>query len=108
MKIEPRGKYPGIKVHLDEKEAETFLTLFDTVGIIDDSYLSLFMFPATHEQVLKLTSKIGQAIRKLLTESPDVLKDTRTPEEIRAALEHERDSAIEKLHKMLQGEKWNG
>lgn len=92
MKIEPRGKYPGVKVHLDEKECEAVLT--DAKKTDKKAFL---------EFGLKLASKIF----KLQQEKPNLL-DARTDEEIRAELEEERDKAIKKLAAMDEGKDWKG
>ena len=93
MKIEPRGKYPGVKVHLDEKETAEILTVSRAKSQDDDIAMCRFV------------EKLGRKIRDLQAETPTLL-EPRTEEEIRAELIEERDKSIAKLAAMDQGQDW--
>jgi hypothetical protein len=87
VKIEKRGKYPGVKVHLDRDEVRVFL---GQMGGYPD-----------------LVAKLRREIEKELKEHPDLLEE-RTPEQIKEELQLELRKAQEKLAKMEQGKQWNG
>lgn len=102
MNIEKRGKYPGVKVHLNPEEVGIITALNTLAGKI------ITFTPDVKEikRVLKLLAKLAKMIKDLEEEEPALLAE-RTPEEIRATLEEERDKAIEKLAKMNAGLLWN-
>lgn len=87
MEIERRGKFPGIKVHLDKDEVEMLKS--------PDSQ------PARN-----LVMKLSKKISKQLIEDPSTLQQ-RSQDEIRTELETERDKAIEKLAKLSAGKQWS-
>lgn len=95
MKIEPRGKYPGIKIHLDEKEVEEF------IGLNPDGKATV------------VSSGVGEALRKrlrtkvkdLLHEVPWLLKE-RTSEQIIAELTIEKEKSEKKLAAIAAGKDW--
>lgn len=95
MKIEPRGKYAGIKVHLDGEEVEKFLRW------VKGGDTAVINYP------IQFAGKLAKQINSLLSEHPNLLKD-RTEEEIKAALLKEQEEATKKLEKIKHGEKWNG
>lgn len=95
MNIERRGKYPGVKVHLDEKETREVLDVLFKV-----------MVTAPTQRAFKIVAKMAKLIDLELTKDPSLL-DPRTPEEIRAELITERDKAIEKLSRLDAGIVWN-
>lgn len=90
MKLEPRGKYPGVKIHLDEKETRDVLD-------IDDK--------ASTGKAWDFIVKLARKIHKLQNDLPTLLEE-RTEEEIRAELEEERDKSIAKLAAMDKGKDW--
>lgn len=93
MKIEPRGKYPGVKVHLDEKECEE---------LIKDQALNSV---EGERRLAKFGAKLVRKILTLQEESPTLLQP-RTEDQIRAELIEERDKSIAKLAAMDQGQDW--
>lgn len=100
MQIEKRGKYPGVKAHLNPEE----------VGIITAAHEKLkgkaIEIPIVLKPILKLVAKLGCLIEELEQEEPALLAE-RTPEQIRETLIEERDKAIAKLQKMDAGLAWN-
>lgn len=96
MKLESRGKYPGVKVHLDPEECEALLKLAE----------ANFMGYGIEIKVpLSLASKMGKSIKDLLVEQPDLLKE-RTPEQIAAILAKESEKAGLQLNALKNGKDW--
>lgn len=91
MKIEARGKYAGVKVHLDGDEAAMFLDF--TKG------------ETKKADVIEFASKLGKKIHKLVGEHPNLLKE-RTEEEIKASLLSDKEKIENQLHAMSSGEDW--
>ena len=95
MKIEPRGKYAGVKVHLDIEDVKVFL-----------DWVSEKHTDSTFGDVVSFSLRLKKKLLGLVGEYPNVLKE-RTKEEIQAALELEQEAATEKLDKIKKGLKWN-
>lgn len=89
MKIEPRGKYPGVKVHLDEKECEELLQAYEG-GYIKVNVPHFFGL------------KLAKQIKDLLAEEPDLLTP-RTPEQVKAILAKEVEKAKMQLDQVNHG-----
>ena len=89
MKLEPRGKYPGIKIHLDEVEVK-----------------ALTNPPPSEIEAFAFTTRLSKKIHALMQEHPDLLLP-RTPEQIAAELQLELEKSQAKLAKMAAGGKWN-
>lgn len=95
MKAEKRGKYPGVKLHLDEKEVHR---------VIQDDL---------SEEALKtlawwLLVEVRTCCKKLLADHPDLL-NPRSQDEIIAELIEEQTAATEKLNRLkakLGDESW--
>lgn len=98
MKIEKRGKYPGIKVHLDDQECQEFLKLSD-----DATHAEL----APKKDAIGIAIKIGGKLRKLMAEYPTLLVE-RTPAEIEESLKRDREKIEKQLTAMKQGDDWKG
>ena len=81
MKIESRGKYPGVKIHLDPDECKGIINFADD-------------------------NKLRKNLMALIKDSPNVFSE-RTPEEIAAVLKDEQDEATRKLELIHAGKKWN-
>ena len=98
MKIEARGKYPGVKVHLDGDEAKEFLNyrLAEKKGIAEGSLLN---FPPTFAQ------KLGKKIEKLIEEVPHLLEE-RTEEQILASMEKDLEKIEEQKKAIAKGKDW--
>lgn len=99
MKIEPRGKYAGVKVHLEGEECEELLDIYNArncASDLDKDNLSL-----------RFAIRLGKKINQLLEEEPKLLED-RTDEQIKAALLKEQEESTRKLEKLEKGQKWNG
>lgn len=87
MKIEPRGKYGGVKVHLDSEECER---------LIDVPTVSF---------TLPFVQSLGSKIKHLMQEEPDLLMD-RTQEQIAAILAKESEKAQLQLNQIKSGSQW--
>lgn len=97
-KLEKRGKYAGVKVHLDGPECQALLDWYKgwknqkTMSIVDSSG-----FP------FEFTRPIAKAIKNLLAENPDLLKD-RTEAQIAEALAKDK-AKIEKQQLAIKSKK---
>ena len=96
MKIEKRGKYAGVKVHLDPEECEHLIAFSKTK---DNLILS------SHSAAVKLTGALGKKIKDLIVSEPDLLKD-RSEDEIKKELENELTSAQLKLEAISKKKDW--
>lgn len=103
MEIERRGKYPGVKVHLNPEEIEAVKAL--SVILATKSAWEPGNTLLT-KSGRKLVIKIAEKIAEELAADP-LLLAPRNEEDIRTVLIKERDSAIAKLAKMDQGVAWN-
>ena len=93
MKAEARGKYGGVKVHLDGDEAGVFLAAYRTGGInhVNEAH--------------KFQVKLGEKIDHLLKEIPNLLDD-RTDEQIREAMERDLAKIHDQQAAMGEGKDW--
>lgn len=91
MKIEPRGKYAGVKVHLDGDEAEEFLKAYKKDGLKD--------------KAVEFQVKLGKKISKLLEDVPNLFKD-RTEEQIKASMEKDLEKIHQQQKAMGEGKDW--
>lgn len=129
MKLEPRGKYPGVKVHLEAEECEELLKICASYC---DEFLAEFGHtsdglpygPKNPSQTVgdffgdsgpvhasyhsvKFTKKLVKAMQKLFKEEPDLLKP-RSEDQIQAELKEEAAKATMKLAKAGAGAgEWN-
>ena len=94
MKIEPRDKYAGVKVHLDGDEAGAFLKWADGKWS-DDPNPSL----------IKFASKLGRKIQRLIEEVPNLLED-RTEDQVKEALEGDAEKISKQLAALSGGKDW--
>ena len=95
MKIEPRGKYAGVKVHLDGDEAMIFSRLWKN-GKPDQ---------AEPAKILSFAIKLGGKINTLLKDMPNLLED-RTKEQIQEALLGDQAKIKKQLDAMKTGSDW--
>lgn len=100
MKVESRGKYPGVKLHLEPEECSVLTLLAAVQDIKGPQPSSENVGPA-----LKLAIKMGKKILELKEETPDLLEE-RTPEQIAAILAKEVEAATLKLDRMKAGKDW--
>lgn len=100
MKIEKRGKYAGVKVHLDEEECLTYTQFFFAISA------GLAELHA-EQPAIKLGVRLGKKITLLLKEEPNLLKP-RTDEEIQHELLVELESATQKIAAIKAGGDWKG
>lgn len=98
--VERRGKYPGVKVHLDPEEMSKLQVLAD---YLTGAWTAT---PAEIKTYRKFFVKLVKQITATVEEDPSTIVE-RTPEQIRAVLEKERNKAAEKLARMEAGEQWN-
>ena len=93
-KIEPRGKYAGVKIHLNGEECQAIL-----------NWRTDWKSTGEPDQILPrdLTRKMAKAIKDLMKENPDLLKD-RTPEQVAASLAKDAEK-IEKQQAALASKK---
>lgn len=89
MKVEPRGKYPGVKIHLDAEETTLLMDVFECLDTD----------PTT------IPRQILKKIKCLMEEEPNLLT-SRTPEQIAAALKKEEVAAREKQKVLAAGQDW--
>ena len=96
--IHPRGKYPGVKCHLDGEEAAEFLAYYEAnkKGIAEGELLS---FPP------KFASKLGKKIAALIEEVPHLLEE-RTEEQIQEALKGDQEKIAKQLTALDKGKDW--
>lgn len=83
MKLERRGKYPGVKVHLEPEECSAMVDGETTPHL-----------------------KLRKLIRKAMIEDPSLFSE-RSEDEIQEELKEERDKALLKLSNIKKGKKWN-
>lgn len=103
MKIEKRGKYAGVKVHLEPEECEIFMQL---VGDVEKAgYEPKYPHLTIKPSYFVLTHTLGKKIVKLLKAEPTLLM-ARTPEEIKHELEVEFESAKLKLDALTHNQDW--
>ena len=94
MKIEPRGKYAGVKVHLDGEEAGIFLKWADGKWSSEPN-----------PTLIQFASKLGGKIQRLIKEVPNLLED-RTEEQIKEALEGDQEKIEKQLKALEKGKDW--
>jgi len=90
MKVETRGKYPGVKLHLEPEECEALIKF--AAGSTELTKLSV---------VTPLILKMGKKIVALKEDNPKLL-DERTPEEVKAILAKEVEKAQLQLKTLVQ------
>ena len=97
MKCEARGKYPGVKLHLDRKETEELLDLRKKLSKANGT-------PSADDidRARKMLKEWGKEIESLMKENPRLLEE-RTDEEKQAALSREAVSAQKKLEALGKG-----
>lgn len=91
MKVESRGKFPGVKLHLEAEEVTTLLEYHDieAVGVYHGS-------DHPGNKLGALLHKIDKKVRALLQENPNLLTE-RTKEEIAAILIKEAEKSQAQL-----------
>lgn len=100
MKVESRGKYPGVKLHLDPEECEVLMAV-ETTWINPNAPGSLTKIAIP----LNLAMKMGKSIKELLKEQPELLEE-RTQEQIAAILAKETEKAGIQLNCLKNGKDW--
>lgn len=103
-KLEPRGKYSGVKIHLTGEESRRFMELYERIQVQHSTHA--FTNYEDENFSFKFVTSLGKKIRKLLVECPHLFED-RTKEQIEEALKTEQEQAALKLNALQKGEKWN-
>lgn len=115
MKIEKRGKYPGVKVHLDGEEARRIMedcnsmleyspkAITKMVNIAGGGTEAVQAIVTAFEHARKLAKKIAKEFKDYPS-----LFDERTEEEIKEELETEFKAAGDKLAAIEKGKDWKG
>lgn len=98
IKIEKRGKYPGVKVHLEPDECEAFINLAK-----DAEKVELIKSPV--KSYLTVAIKIGKKMLSVAAEQPDFLIE-RTPEQVKESLLKDQAKIEEQLKAMGMGKDW--
>lgn len=113
MKIERRGKFPGVKVHLDGEEAkrimEDLAEADPDMDVLTKAFKKAGCDAADIQGILtsiEHTTKLAKKIRKEFISYPTLFVE-RTEEEIKEELETELKAAGDKLALIEQGKKWN-
>ena len=96
MKIERRGKYPGVKLHLDGDECKAL------AHTTDSGFLNRPEFSHISGEMMR---EIRKAVAKAIKEDPTLL-DERTEEEIKATLMKEYVESEKKLKHIKDGLDW--
>lgn len=102
MKIEKRGKYPGVKVHLDPAECEKLMEFAKDIqvafltGNTSSNKLEVELPALDQTSFFSISYKIGKQMNKLISKDPDFLKE-RTPEQVKESLLKDK----EKIEKQL-------
>ena len=115
MKIEPRGKYAGVKVHLDGEEAGVLLDILDKAQI-DELNTDKFIYELasvggdsitldTIRRSIQFASNLGGKIHRLIQEVPNLLED-RTEAQIKEALEGDQEKIEKQLAAFEKGKDW--
>lgn len=99
MKIEKRGKYPGVKVHLDPDECEAFSSL---ASYAEKTEILKGTKPLSY---LNVAIKIGHKLLKIAKEDPSFIEE-RTPEQVKESLMKDKKKIEEQLNAMGTGKDW--
>lgn len=103
MKIEPRGKFGGIKVHLDAAETTEFL---DRYKKHREAILTGQVTQAPQTFNFDFSINLGKRIYKLIKEFPDLLDD-KSEEKVKIELLLEKEKSEKKLALLASGQKWD-
>lgn len=101
MKIEKRGKYAGVKVHLEPDECEPF------VKLVKDAASAGVAVQQDSPTYFSLAFQLGKKINKLMADEPSLMSP-RTEDEIKHELEVELESAQKKLAALTNNQDWKG
>jgi hypothetical protein len=98
MKVEPRGKYGGVKIHLEPEECNKLMQAAENA--------TKHGTPAPWIVVpLNLAIQMGKSVKELLESEPALLED-RTPEQVAAILAKEAEKAALQLNAVKSGKQW--
>lgn len=105
MKIEKRGKYPGVKIHFDKEQVEGALKEIAAHQKLFEGASDAIKQGRRFKEAFPVLRELFKSIENLLEEDPTVLEE-RTEEEIKAELELEFRAAGEKLEALSKGKDW--
>lgn len=94
-KSDRRGKYPGCKIHMDDKDCQEFL----------DWYTKYKVGEEVEPEAVGFAKRIAKSIKVILTEHPDLLKE-RTPEQVEESLLRDKKKIEEQLAVKASGKDW--
>lgn len=97
-KAEKRGKYAGVKVHLDGPECKALLVWLEHRSKHGETV-------AINTEAVKFAKTIAKTIRDLRAEFPKLLED-RTEEEVVEALKKDQAKIVEQLGSIKNGKNW--
>ena len=98
-KSDRRGKYPGIKAHLDEADCQELLEWYKHLK--EGTKSSKELMP----EGIQFAKRLAKTVKEVLAENPDLLEE-RTPEQVREALEKDQKKIQEQLATMKSGDDW--
>lgn len=105
MKIEKRGKYAGVKVHLDKDQVEGVLAEIASIKTFYKSLPEGAKEGKKFKERFSTLKELVDSITTLLQADPTTLLD-RSEEEIKEMLLLEQKAAGEKLSLMEKGKDW--
>jgi len=91
IKFERRGKYPGVKIHLDREECEALVGKPHNIPLTTKAF--------------ELAAMIRKKLIRAIEEDPSILEE-RTEEEIKATLMKEYVESEKKLAHIKDGLDW--
>lgn len=98
MKAESRAKYPGVKLHLDDKECLKSLAWLAKRKQEGNSQAVLI-------DAVELAKEVAKIIRDIQADKPEVFA-VRTEEEVEAALLKDKAKIEAQLSTMKSGKDW--
>lgn len=107
MKIEKRGKYAGVKVHLDPEECKLFIQLAHDANVSQDGMKFEVPTYGSSPSYFSLALKLGHKLDFLVQQEPDTMTE-RTPEQVKEVVEAEFITAQKKLAAIKGGKDWHG
>jgi hypothetical protein len=116
MKLERRGKFAGVKIHLDADEchrlSDTYspsrkLLLNDITALVCKASVKIHLTAKECQDILSfkhfipldIQKDMSASIKKAITKDPTIL-DKRTPEQVKEALENEQEKAETRLDQL--------
>lgn len=105
MKIEKRGKYPGVKVHLEPDEVKLFMKVAEGQQVANGGMKIEVPTYLTNPTFSSMVLKLGGKLINLVKEEPDTLSE-RTPEQVAEVVALELKTATQKMEALKGGKDW--